>query len=45
MLTKFNPELTTAICDCVQSVAEKCHSRGIVPDSVYTGVIATGGKT
>ena len=45
VLTKFNPELTTAIYDCLQSVAEKCHSRGIVPDSVYTSVITTGGQT
>ena len=45
VLTKFTSKLVTAICDCVQSVAEKCHSRGIVPDSVYTSVITTGGQT
>ena len=36
------PNLVTAISDCVQPVSDQCLAKGLIPDSVYKGVLESG---
>ena len=45
IITKFLPDLVTAISDCVQPVSDQCLAKGLIPDSVYKRVLESGGTS
>ena len=45
MAQSFLPDLVTAISDCVQPVSDQCLAKGLIPESVYTRVLESGGTS
>ena len=42
VITSFLPNLVTAVSDCVQSVSDQCHAKGLITESTYSQVLESG---
>ena len=45
MIKQFLPDLVTAVSDIVQPVSDQCLAKGLIPESVYKGVLESGGTS
>ena len=44
-ITRYLPDLVTAVSDCVLSVSSKCFAEGIISESTYRAVLESGGTS